>query len=64
MQDYNVKVRKLAVKPRSIGKGSPGNMPFLSSILKAKKLPSKMPTMEAKHETRPKYRSMCPESIE
>ena len=51
-------VRRLAVKPNSIGKGNPGNMPFLSNILNANKHPNKMPMMEATQEIRPKFRSM------
>jgi len=56
--NYSMEVRRLAVKPNSIGKGNPGNMPFLSNILNANKHPNKMPIMEATHEIRPKFRSM------
>ena len=62
--NYDREVNRLAVKPRIIGKGSPGNMLFLSSILNDKKHPNNMLMMEAAHEMRPKFSSMCPESIE
>jgi len=55
---YIREVRRLAVKPKIIGNGNPGNMPFLSSILNDRKHPNKMPMMEAAHEMRPKFSSM------
>ncbi len=51
-------VRRLAVKPNSIGKGNPGNMPFLSNILNTNKHPNKMPMMEATHDTKLNFSSM------
>jgi hypothetical protein len=33
-------------RPRAIEKGNPGNMPFFSSILKAKKTPINTPAVE------------------
>jgi hypothetical protein len=55
---------KPAAKPKNMGKGNPGNTPLFSTILKDTKHPIRMPTSEAKHDVRPKVRSMCPESIE
>lgn len=61
---YSVAVIRLAVRPRIIGNGSPGNMPFLSSILNDRKHPNKMLMMEAAHEIGPNLISMWLESIE
>jgi len=63
--NHNVEVRRLAVKPNSIGKGNPGNMPFLSNILNERKHPNKMPIMEATHGIGLlNFSSMWPESKE
>jgi hypothetical protein len=63
--DYRMEVRRLAVKPNSIGKGNPGNMPFLSNILNANKHPNKMPMIEATHGIGLlNFSSMWPESKE
>ena len=35
-------------RPKAIGNGSPGNMPLLSSILKARKAPTSTPAAETK----------------
>lgn len=36
--------------PNAIGKGNPGNMPFFSSIFRARNTPTMTPTVDAKHE--------------
>jgi len=61
---YTNETRRPAAKPKSIGRGNPGNIPFLSTILKASRHPNEMPMMDAKHDMKPKLISICPESIE
>jgi hypothetical protein len=52
------------IRPNAVGRGNPGNIPFFSSILKANRHPNKMPMMDTEHEIKPKFTSICPESME
>ena len=51
-------------RPSAIGKGSPGNIPLFSNILKAKKTPIIMPTNEARQKNGPELTSTRLASIE
>lgn len=51
-------------RPRAIGNGNPGNIPFFSSILKAKKAPISTPAADARQKTGPALMSTRLVSIE
>jgi len=52
------------VNPSAIGIGSPGKIPLFSSSLNDRTVPSKIPIVEARLETNPKFISMLLTSIE
>ena len=64
LQGYRKNETINGTRPSAIGKGSPGNIPFFSNILNAKKTPTMMPANEARQKNGPELTSTRVASIE